>query len=877
MTAPTIIDQIKQATDLAQLIGQTYTLTGRDGARTRSTVEHDSLIIWTDTNTWRWFSQNIGGDCLDWVQHRDGCTLADAIEILAQPAGIERRPLTPAEQDERTQQQRHHAILTIAAQHHHNTLLHHPDAQPARDYCQSRAWTPETITAEMIGCTLALSGDNTALSPDPDQPLPQAGGGWEGVPLSTKLREADLLDHPTARAVLSIPYDMLVYVHRRGGRVEFISGRSIEDKRHYHLPNAPTPAYHNSVRAADPTLLVEGQADAISLAQLGVPAVALCGLYANDAGTLKITHIALDADEPGHKRALAIAQAIDPMIPIVEWQPIAGQPVKDANDALLAGADGLAVFDLIHDAKPALLHMAAATRRLTGDLRTEAQRNVLDAYLSLDELVAADLKPKLADALGEGISQLGRLLKARKEELDIEALLDAKANPDDYEQSAGGNIGGVLFEQCVRWHPDGSATCLYAVRWPDGTIETRDSVTVGGVTYSPYPGRIGMIRNENILFPEEPVAYTDQRALLREVQDFIHTYLDVDPFYERLASYYVLFSWLYDCFDTLPYLRALGDAGTGKSRFLQTIGSLCYRPMFMSGATTVSPVFRLLALMRGTTIIDEADFSNSDTDNEMIKILNLGFDRRQGFVWRDKSEGDTHFPESYNVYGPKLLATRKEFTDKATESRCLTKRMSTARPDPRIPYVLDDRFWLAARALRNKLLTHRLLNHKPRRLDNSMAEESIEPRLNQVMMALKATIDDPAMKHELTAFMIAYNQEMIGKRGMQLPALVLQAVVDIYYGPTDLYGDKDFSMTAIANRTQQIITEWDPDERVSARRVAEILLSDLGLAGRDEIKSGPHKGRKTLSTTDEELQSLMVRWGITTEETAEETTEETAE
>src|SRR3990167_10916012 len=93
-----IIDQIKEATDLAQLIGQSFTLTGRDHARTRSTVEHDSLIIWTDTHTWYWFSQTTGGDCLDWYQHIHRCTLTDAIDALAHAANIERRPPTPAAQ-----------------------------------------------------------------------------------------------------------------------------------------------------------------------------------------------------------------------------------------------------------------------------------------------------------------------------------------------------------------------------------------------------------------------------------------------------------------------------------------------------------------------------------------------------------------------------------------------------------------------------------------------------------------------------------------------------------------------------------------------------------------------------------------------------------
>ena len=29
-----------------------------------------------------------------------------------------------------------------------------------------------------------------------------------------------------------------------------------------------------------------------------------------------------------------------------------------------------------------------------------------------------------------------------------------------------------------------------------------------------------------------------------EIRAFIHRWLDVDPFYEQLASYYVMFTWL---------------------------------------------------------------------------------------------------------------------------------------------------------------------------------------------------------------------------------------------------------------------------------------------------------------------------------------------
>lgn len=70
--------------------------------------------------------------------------------------------------------------------------------------------------------------------------------------------------------------------------------------------------------------------------------------------------------------------------------------------------------------------------------------------------------------------------------------------------------------------------------------------------------------------------------------------MDVSPLFESIASYYVLLSWVYDSFNELPYLRLRGDPGSGKRRFLLTAGLLCYKRIFASGASTVSPLFRII-------------------------------------------------------------------------------------------------------------------------------------------------------------------------------------------------------------------------------------------------------------------------------------------
>src|SRR5450759_4306582 len=111
------------------------------------------------------------------------------------------------------------------------------------------------------------------------------------------------------------------------------------------------------------------------------------------------------------------------------------------------------------------------------------------------------------------------------------------------------------------------------------------------VAYSPNNN---LIRNDVVLFPSEPEEYGSEEQLMGEIQTFVHRYVDLSSLFEKTASYYVLLSWVYDGFNELPYLRVRGDPGSGKTRFLLTVGSLCYKPIFASGASTVSPIFRIL-------------------------------------------------------------------------------------------------------------------------------------------------------------------------------------------------------------------------------------------------------------------------------------------
>ena len=317
------------------------------------------------------------------------------------------------------------------------------------------------------------------------------------------------------------------------------------------------------------------------------------------------------------------------------------------------------------------------------------------------------------------------------------------------------------------------------VIYRDGDWSTTESLTLGTQTLVPYSANNNLLKHEVVLLPTGPEEYGTEEELVREIQDFIHAYVDVSPLFEQVASYYVLLSWVYDSFNELPYLRLRGDPGSGKTRFLLTVGSLCYKPIFASGASTVSPLFRILDAFRGTLIIDEGDFRLSDERAEIVKILNNG--NARGFpVLRSEVTNKREFdPRAYAVFGPKLVATRGYFQDGALESRCITEEMGQQSLRDDVPINLPASHKDEALSLRNKLLTFRFRSLGKQAVSEALVDRKIEPRINQVFAPLLSVIQDERVRADLRSLARSYNREMTLERGMKTEAQVLEVIRDL--------------------------------------------------------------------------------------------------
>lgn len=335
---------------------------------------------------------------------------------------------------------------------------------------------------------------------------------------------------------------------------------------------------------------------------------------------------------------------------------------------------------------------------------------------------------------------------------------------------------GTIIETIYR--PELNETAL--VTWQNGAVaEHRDLhlSRLGRVT--PYSPDNNLLSHGVVLFPSAVGEHGSTQEILTAVRSFIHRYADVGEVFEEVASYYVLLSWIYEAFNEVPYLRLKGDFGSGKSRCLLTIGSLCYKPMFVSGASTVSPMFRIIDTFRGTLVLDESDFRFSDEKAEIVKILNNG--NAVGFpVLRSEATPTKEYnPRAFAVFGPKIIASRAHFEDRALESRCITEVMSGLSPRPDIPLSLPPSFHAEARELRNKLLSYRFRNLlKPHDLAYTR-DPGVEARVAQVFAPLLAIVEDDSARARLIALAHGNSGAIVAERSASIEAQLLDIIVEM--------------------------------------------------------------------------------------------------
>jgi hypothetical protein len=331
--------------------------------------------------------------------------------------------------------------------------------------------------------------------------------------------------------------------------------------------------------------------------------------------------------------------------------------------------------------------------------------------------------------------------------------------------------------------PDAQPSTKYVVYRLDGSHEIADCVQAGGITYTPPQSRL--VETKTVLLPTGVAEYGTDAELLTTIQRYVRRWfkLSSDAWAPVIATF-VFMTWVFDRFEAVPYLRALGDYASGKSRLLQVVGHLVYRGIFAGGATSASPVFRLIDRYKGTVILDEADFRHSDMRSDLIKILTCGYMKGFPVLRCEKTRGpggETFDPQDYDVFGPKVLAAREPFDDPALESRCITYP-APVFPDTAVADVsltFGDQAKQEAQQLRNKLLLWRFRRYREMSVDPYARLDEVELRVQQIFGPLLAVFDDPALRATIIdqahAVAVAFREE----RRDRVEGQIVEALVQL--------------------------------------------------------------------------------------------------
>lgn len=154
------IDEIKARLDIVDVVSDTVSL--RKSGKNYSgfcpfhtNTKTPSFVVFPETQTWRCFGACAdGGDIFSYIMRRDGLDFRQALEVLAQKAGIQLAEPSPESQAQDKERQKLLELNAAAATYFHQLLTGSATAQPVRAYLSRRELTAETIATFQLGYAL---------------------------------------------------------------------------------------------------------------------------------------------------------------------------------------------------------------------------------------------------------------------------------------------------------------------------------------------------------------------------------------------------------------------------------------------------------------------------------------------------------------------------------------------------------------------------------------------------------------------------------------------------------------------------------------------------------------------------------------------------
>lgn len=306
------IDEIKARLDIIDVVGQYVHLkkAGRNykGLCPFHNEKTPSFTVFADTQSWRCFGQcNEGGDIFSFVMKREGWDFREALQELAQRAGVQLE-VQQRDPSQEARENRLHDLLTITAEFFTDAL---PDS-PAEAYVQQRGINPATAQHFGIG-----------YAPD----------SWQDALNHLKMlgfREDEIVETGVAirneqgRVYDRFRHRLMIPIRDERGRTIGFGARALEaDQQPKYLNSPQSELFDKSrtlyglsearraIRETETAVLMEGYMDVIQAHQQGYPnAVAQMGTALTDEHLRLLSKyankliLAFDTDAAGIKATM---------------------------------------------------------------------------------------------------------------------------------------------------------------------------------------------------------------------------------------------------------------------------------------------------------------------------------------------------------------------------------------------------------------------------------------------------------------------------------------------------------------------------------------------------------------------------------------------
>jgi DNA primase len=327
------VQQVKEATDIVQLIGERVKLvrsgTSFKGLCPFHSEKTPSFFVSEQIQRYRCFGCGGTGDVYDFLQKFDGLTFAESLEYLADRAGIKLKDYQRTPEDDL--RERLLEILSLTKEYYHYLLTEHKQGEPARKYLKERQISGASIKLFQLGF---------------------APGGWDGLIKYLHKKKKYSLDDLQKAGLIIRGTGGRYYDRFRGrvmfplkdhrGRVVGFSGRLLEanPKEAKYINSPETLLYHKSrllygfkellseIQKQEAVIVVEGEFDVISSAQNHVNhLVAIKGSALTSEQVKLLARVAkkiilcLDADNAGSqatKRAIEVVGDTDIELRVID-------------------------------------------------------------------------------------------------------------------------------------------------------------------------------------------------------------------------------------------------------------------------------------------------------------------------------------------------------------------------------------------------------------------------------------------------------------------------------------------------------------------------------------------------------------------------------